>query len=168
MRSSGGLVWGGSKFYDDDEDEPVQNREQPTGHDTRSGPPPYSIQPPPLTNTPTRPFRGLGLDTGFDAWLHLEQLTAAVQHYNTNNKVMVPCNRIQQSEWGEVLALVVEQDIVGPLRRPRGRIAYYAKTILEHKRAGLSGIYPMHIHGRSSPTFGLDTYGRAKWTLMRL
>ena len=60
---------------------------------------------------------------------------------------MVPCNRIQQHEWGEVLALVVEQDVVGPIRRPRGRIAYYAKTILEHKRAGLSGIYPMHIPG---------------------
>jgi hypothetical protein len=77
----GGSGWIGDTFYDDDDDEPVHNREQPTGHDTRSEPPPDSIQPPPLTNNPTRPFRGLGLDTGGDAWLHLEQLlTAAVQH----------------------------------------------------------------------------------------
>ena len=42
---------------------------------------------------------------------------------------------------------MVEQDIVGPTRRLRGHIANYAKTILMHKRAGLSGIYPMHIPG---------------------
>ena len=98
-------------------------------------------------SSPPIPGEGLGLDTGGEAWLHLEQLTAAVQHYNTNNKVMVPCNQIERHEWGEVLALVVEQDIVGPMRRLRGRIAHYAKTILEHKRAGISGIYPMHIPG---------------------
>ena len=45
------------------------------------------------------------------------------------------------------MALVVEQDIVGPMRRLRGHTANYAKTILEHKRADLSGIYPMHIPG---------------------
>ena len=89
-----------------DDDEPVQDREQPTGHTTRSETPPNPIQPPPLTNTPTRPFRGLGLDTVGEAWLHLEQLTAAVQHYNTNNKVMVPCNRIERHDWGKVLASV--------------------------------------------------------------
>ena len=60
---------------------------------------------------------------------------------------MVPCNRIEQHKWGEVLALVVEQDIVGPMRRLRGHTANYAKTILEHKRAGLSGIYPIHFPG---------------------
>ena len=36
---------------------------------------------------------------------------------------------------------------MGPMRRLRGHTANYAKTILEHKRAGLSGIYPMHIPG---------------------
>ena len=139
--------WIEDTFYDNDDDEPVQNQEQPTGHDTRSEPPPHSIQPPPLTNNPTGPLRGLGLDTGEDAWLHLEQLTAAIQHYNTNSKVAIWCNRIEQDQWGKVLALVVEQDIVGPMRRLRGHNAKYAKTILEHKRAGLSGIYPMHIPG---------------------
>jgi hypothetical protein len=44
---------------------------------------------------------------------------------------------------------MVEQDIVGPTRRLRGHIANYAKTILMHKRAGLSGIYPMHIYSRT-------------------
>ena len=42
---------------------------------------------------------------------------------------------------------MVEQDIVGPMRRLRGQVANYAKTILEHKRAGLSGVCPMHIPG---------------------
>ena len=79
--------------------------------------------------------------------MHLEQLTAAIQHYNTHNKVMVPCNRIERHDWGKVLASVVEQDIVGPMRRLRGHTANYAKTILEHKKAGLSGVYPMHIPG---------------------
>ena len=36
---------------------------------------------------------------------------------------------------------------MGPMRRLRGHTANYARTILEHKRAGLSGIYPMHIPG---------------------
>ena len=126
--------WIGDTFHDDGDDEPVQSQDQPTGHDTRSEP-------------PTGPLRGLGLDTGRDAWLHLEQLTAAIQHYNTNSKVAVWCNRIEQNQWGKVLALMVEQDIVGPLRRLRGHNAKYAKNLLEHKRAGLSGIYPMHMPG---------------------
>ena len=105
------------------------------------------IPPPPLTNTPTRTPRGLGLDTGPASWLHLEQLTVAIQHYNTDDKVRVPCNRIERHEWGKVLASMVEQDIVGPTRRLRGHTVDYANTILMHKRAGLSGIYPMHIPG---------------------
>ena len=80
-------------------------------------------------------------------WLPLEQVTAAIQHYNASNKVTVPYMQIEQHNWREVLALVVEQDIVGPVRRLRGHNAGYARNILEHKRAGLSGIYPMHIPG---------------------
>ena len=41
----------------------------------------------------------------------------------------------------------MEQDIVGPVRRRRGHIAKYARDILQHKRAGISGIYPMHLPG---------------------
>jgi hypothetical protein len=58
--------WIDDTFYDNDDDEPVQNQDQPKGHDTRSEPPPHSIRPPPLTNTPTGPLRGLGLDSGRD------------------------------------------------------------------------------------------------------
>jgi hypothetical protein len=70
-----------------DDDEPVQDREQPTRHTPHSATQPNPIPPPPLTNTPTRTPRGLGLDTGPASWLHLEQPTAAIQHYNTDDKV---------------------------------------------------------------------------------
>ena len=36
--------WIGDTFYDSDDDEPVQNRDQPAGHDTRIEPPPHPIQ----------------------------------------------------------------------------------------------------------------------------
>ena len=36
--------WIGDTFYDSDGDEPVQNRDQPAGHDTRIEPPPHPIQ----------------------------------------------------------------------------------------------------------------------------
>ena len=103
--------------------------------------------------TQTSP-RGLGTDYGDIAWLNLEQVAGIIQYHNNaesaDRRIVTTIFQGVEREHWKTIWINMQMEESGEIcenERVRSFLKTYGQTLAQHKRAEISGIYPMKSGG---------------------
>jgi hypothetical protein len=100
--------------------------------------------------------RGLGLHSGQESWLNLEQVASIIQYHNNgrNHRIVTTLLQgVERADWETVWThmqraeSVAMGEIETPTARVRDHLTRYGQLLCQHKQDNISGVCPMQKFG---------------------